>query len=314
MNLELLRQHDRRRIPPAVIHKVVVVLVRRGLRYAGRNFRCLRGGNAQLGRVYGDRGYVARRDDGGVPQVGRFVRDKGHGPGGGGGGGVGGQHGGVDQGQANLLERVHRAEAGLVLGGTRDHHLLDPVDVRRVPVVDQVAGTAAGAAAAATPRVMVMVQVVVQMMTQRRRRSIRVVLVVRRRRRVHRIVRTAPQRKPTPAHVQLPTEPNVTPRVHTRGGSHGTRPRQRGRTAGSRSTSPSDTRAGQQQQAVQLGRRARGLAGQRRLLRVEQILDRPQQPERLLGQLLRVNFGTGNWQSRWQLVGLALWRAAPGKR
>uniref|UniRef100_A0A8D8H136 (northern house mosquito) hypothetical protein n=1 Tax=Culex pipiens TaxID=7175 RepID=A0A8D8H136_CULPI len=102
---------------------------------------------------------------------------------------------------------------------------------------------------------MVMVQVVIQVMTQRRRRSIRVVLVVRRRRRVHRIVRTAPQRKPTPAHVQLPTEPNVTPRVHNRGGSHGTRPRQRGRTSGSRSTSPtSNTRAGQQQQTVQLGR------------------------------------------------------------
>lgn len=68
-----------------------------------------------------------------------------------------GQHRRVDQRQADLLERVHRAEAALVLRRAGYHHLLDPLDVRTVPVgrivmmvpVPIEATVARGAAAAA---------------------------------------------------------------------------------------------------------------------------------------------------------------------
>lgn len=119
------------------------------------------------------------------------------------------QHGGVDQWQPDLLERVHRAEATLVFRRARNHHLLDPLDVGTVPVRRIVvmvmmsaapgdAAIAGGAAAAtattttsttstathgatvrhtASHAVRLMVQKVMVGQEQRWRRPIRIVLI-----------------------------------------------------------------------------------------------------------------------------------------
>lgn len=131
---------------------------------------------------------------------------------------------------------------------------------------------------------------------------------------MHGIGSATTHRQATSTHVHLPTEANIAPRVDQRStiattgttSTHTTVPGEGRRAAKNRTGRTGKPDAGEGGAAAAAGSRRRGRdqavqcvrrLGQRRFLGVEQILHRPQQTERLLGQLLRVNFVAGNWQS-----------------